>query len=307
MRRKTVLIGGLILTLLYSLMLLASIFLLVMALLYTFTSNSVQIIEDIFTPVLSPFLEFGEDMLLIAVSVLIAMVIFSLICSSRFIKYSDFDQEKFVSKKGLYIFYLVWFILTCGLYLYFLIQNISQGGFRASLLENVLLCIILGLQVISIVILIFGIAGQHSLKQVPEKPQPIVENNTNNTSDNTGSKSNNKDEEEIQIEQSQAEDINWDDYISHDKYAQNEPTIPVQKRPPIYTAGLDGESEEKVEVEKMEQKQEKNVKPLPESKTTKQVISGITKLDAMRKSGKITQTQYTKLRNKLIRKLTKDA
>ena len=296
MRRKTVLIGGLILTLLYSLMLLASVFLLVMALLYTFTSNSVQIIEDIFTPVLSPFLEFGEDMLLIAVSVLIAMVIFSLICSSRFIKYSDLDQEKFVSKKGLYIFYLVWFILTCGLYLYFLIQNISQGGFSASLLENVLLCSILGLQVISIVILIFGVAGQHSLKQVPEKPQPIVESNT----------SDNKDEEELQIEQSQAEDINWDDYISHDKYAQNEPTIPVQKRPPIYTAGLDGESEEKVEVEKVDQKQEKKVRPLPESKTTKQVISGITKLDAMRKSGKITPTQYTKLRNKLIRKLTKD-
>ena len=296
MRRKTVLIGGLILTLLYSLMLLASVFLLVMALLYTFTSNSVQIIEDIFTPVLSPLLEFGEDMLLITISVLIVMVIFSLICSSRFIKYSDFDQEKFVSKKGLYIFYLVWFILTCGLYLYFLIQNISQGGFSASLLENVLLCIILGLQVISIVILIFGIAGQHFDQEYSGKPQPVVESNT---SDNT-------DEEEIQIKQSQAEDINWDDYISHDKYAQNEPTIPVQKRPPIYTAGLDGESEEKVEVKKVDQKQEKKVKPLPESKTTKQVISGITKLDAMRKSGKITPTQYTKLRNKLIRKLTKD-
>ncbi len=293
MRKKTVLIGGLILTLLYSLMLLASVFVLVIALLYTFTSNSVQVIEDIFTPVLSPFLKFGENMLLVTVSVLIAMVIFSLICSSRFIKYSDFDQEKFVSKKGFYIFYLIWFVLTCGLYLYLLIQNNSQNGFSTDLLENVLLCIILGLQSISIVILIFGIAKQHSL---PRNSQQIVESNTRDNTNN----------EELQIEKSQAEDINWNDYVSHDTYTQSEPTIPVQKRPPIYTAGLDGESKEKVEVEKVGQKQEKKVRPLPESKKTKQVINGIFKLNEMRKSGKITSAQYTKLRNKLIRKLTKD-
>ncbi len=284
MRRRTVLFGGVILSLMYSLMLLVSVFLLIFSVLYTFFGDSMQIVEDIFKPLLSPFMTFGEDKLFVTIGIVTLVALFSLICASRFIKYSDYNQEKFVSKKGLYIFYLVWLVICCGLYLYVLLQNINQGGFSVKLIENIILCAILGLQVLSIFLLIFGVAGQ-KYEKLEEKQEQNPEHQAAQPDEN----------------------INWNDYISHDEAAQTEQVYQVPKRTPIYTAGLDGDEDDKIEEPETQTKKiEKRVRPLPESNTTKQAISGITQLDEMRKEGKISLTQYTKLRNKLIKKLTKN-
>lgn len=300
MRRKVVLSGGLILTLLYSLMFLASLFLLVFSVIYCFVSSDVQIVDDILTPIVWPFLTHGKYGLLVIVATITALVLFSLVCASRFIKYSNFKTNKFSKKRGLYIFYLIWFILISALCVYCLIKNSLDYLFSDNLILNIVLIVTLSLNLISVFILFFDI------------PKRVEEDTVVQTGEvqNDGFITEISQEDSVQDEKpSKQPDINWQDYIYDDDEVEVTNTIPMQKRPPIYTAGLDGEDDEEKSENTTEDKSESNTKkyrPLPESNVTKQVISGISKLDAMRKSGQITSTQYTKLRNKLIRKLTKN-
>ena len=79
---------------------------------------------------------------------------------------------------------------------------------------------------------------------------------------------------------------------------------------PIYTAGLDGDVENKIEKELREanelgQKQVKKPEKDMESMTTKKLIETIGKLDEMRKNGEISMEEYTKLRSKAIQKFAK--
>ena len=175
MKRKTVLTGGLILALLYSLMLLASVILLVVAVFYTITNNNIQVIKDILNPILTPLMVFGKDMLILTVGIVFLVSLFSLICASRFIKYSDFNNEKFVAKKSLYIFYLVWFCLLCALYLYFLIENVVSSAFGEHMLENILLIVLVALHIPSIIVLCVGVskAKPYKKQQDDEKQDEI--------------------------------------------------------------------------------------------------------------------------------------
>ena len=325
MKRKTVLTGGLILALLYSLMLLASVILLVVAVFYTITNNNIQVIKDILNPILTPLMVFGKDMLILTVGIVFLVSLFSLICASRFIKYSDFNNEKFVAKKSLYIFYLVWFCLLCALYLYFLIENVVSSAFGEHMLENILLIVLVALHIPSIIVLCVGVskAKPYKKQQDDEKQDEIqisVDTDTSSDaqdltikSDNPVLQEDNKNEETKTKEKEKEEekvqpDVNWSDYIYHDEEDNTPQEIQIPSRPPIYTAGLDEDDDEIQTFDNppITEKPAKKVRPLPESNTTKQVINGISKLDAMRKSGQISATQYTKLRNKLIRKLTKN-
>ena len=300
MRRKVVLSGGLILTLLYSLMFLASLFLLVFSVIYCFVSSDVQIVDDILTPIVWPFLTHGKYGLLVIVATIAALVLFSLVCASRFIKYSNFKTNKFSKKRGLYIFYLIWFILISALCVYFLIKNSLDYLFSDNLILNIVLIVTLSLNIISIFILFFDI------------PKRVEEDTVVQTGEvqNDGFITEISQDDSAQEEKpTKQPDVNWKDYIYDDDEVEVTNTIPMQKRPPIYTAGLDGEDDEEKSENTTKDQTESNTKkyrPLPESNVTKQVISGISKLDEMRKSGQITSTQYTKLRNKLIRKLTKN-
>ena len=304
MRRKVVLSGGLILTLMYSLMFLASLFLLVFSLIYFFVPSDVQIVGDILTPIISPFLAYGKSSLLIIIAAITIVVLFSLVCSSRFIKYSNLKTSKFSKKRGFYIFYLIWFVLITVACAYFLITNIVNYQFTDNLIINIILIVTLSLNTISLIILIFDIPkrieqDEPSQDEAPQNDGFITEI-TQDENVNTNANE--------QLQQ-QKQDVNWNDYVYDNDETEVVNTIPVQKRPPIYTAGLDGEDDEETPENSTQKKSEsgnKKYRPLPESNVTKQVISGISKLDAMRKSGKISSTQYTKLRNKLIKKLTKN-
>ena len=266
MSRKVTLTAGIILTLIYALMLLASIFLIVASVVYTFVGESLQIVNDLFVPVLSPFLVFGEDMFIVSTCVITLLVIFSLCASTRYIKYSRFDRVRFARKKSLSVLFLAWFIIVTGVYVYLLVSNIqTNGGFSADIVVNCLLCTLIGLHFVSIILILIALINTKSIAQDFVQTQQVVE-------------------------------------VKETQEIPNE--VPLPARPAIYTSGLDDEEEKSPQGQKEVQKSPKV--ELKESTTTKQVIEGISKLDEMRKEGKISITEYTKLRNKLIRKLTKD-
>ena len=97
---------------------------------------------------------------------------------------------------------------------------------------------------------------------------------------------------------------------SQTKQTKQRPTqVPSIK--PIYTAGLDGETEDKIEKELREansveqSKQVRKPEKDMESMSTKKLIEAIGKLDEMRKNGEISMEEYTKLRTKMIQKFAK--
>ena len=162
MKRKSILTGGILLSIVYSLMVVGTVALGLTSIVYFFVGESVQLINDLFLPIIKPYLIYGKGVMLIFVALTIFVSIFLVTASTRFMKYSSANSDLFEKKKNLLLFYLVCIILAFGVFCFLLINNITIYGFTSKLLFNILLCITIIIHIISCVMIILGISHEPS-------------------------------------------------------------------------------------------------------------------------------------------------
>lgn len=299
MKRNSLLITGMLLSIIYSLCFAVCLGVGVLSVIYFFVSDSITLINDLLLPVINPFMSYGKTVMLVFVALVIAYSIFILICSTRYIKYFNATNSVYNKKRTLLIVNLVFFIITFGIFCYLLISNILANNFVNNIIYNVCLIVILITHIIAIIFAIIGLKKYPKTYEEPVMEKPIQENQEINDYD--------QDESSVMLNS----DINQDTPPQTKQNKSKQNPIQAPSIQPIYTAGLDGETEDKIEKELREassaeqskeiKKPEKNM----ESATTKKLIDAIGKLDEMRKNGEISMEEYTKLRTKMIQKFTK--
>mgnify|MGYP002798018730 FL=1 len=179
MKRKAMLSGALILSVLYSFMLVGTIILAVSAVVYYFMGQSVQIINDLFLPLLNPFLVMGKVWMLVFVFLTIIACVFMLVLSTRFIKYSSAEKDMFLRKKSMMIFYLICLILAMGGYSYWFAYNLSKFTFNAKTLVNVVLIIIIALHLISAILICISMGKELTFSNQQITVQPVAPQSQN--------------------------------------------------------------------------------------------------------------------------------
>ena len=285
MRRKSLLVTGMLLSIIYAICFTLSFAIGMISIIYFFVSDTIQIINDILLPIINPFMSYGKNIMLFIVALLIVYSLFLLICSTRFIKYYNSTQSKYNKKRGLLIFNLVFFILTFAMFCYLLMLTIFNNTFTSNLIYSICLIVVL---VVHIIAIVFAIYGLINYPKTYEEPVMIKSNN-------------------VETDQNIDDEIEESPVESNQNYESNQ-TVQQPAIPPIYTAGLDGENDIK------EKQQSENVSQKPsiqkpekemESLSTKKLIEAIGKLDQMRKDGEISTEEYTKLRTKMIKRFTK--
>ncbi len=271
MKRKSLLACGALLSIVYSLCFVVSIALGVACAIYFFVSDSIQMLNDILLPIIDPFLSFGENIMMLMAGGLVLYCLMMLIMGTRYIKYAFAGQTKYNRKHGMLVFNLIFFILTFGAFTYLLVYRLLNIVFDIVL--DVTLIVFILLQLLGIIFAIVGLVKNPKTQEmmVVEKTSEVVE--------------------KVQDEKEAVQEIKEPQESSHFQ--------------PIYTEGLDGESEQVKIAETSKEKGTKNQQTEMESMTTKKLIEAIGKLDQMRKDGDISTQEYTKLRGKLIKKFTK--
>lgn len=271
MKRTSLLTGGTLLSIVYALCFVISIALGVTCAIYFFISDSIQMLNEILLPIIDPFLTYGENIMMIMAGGVILYSLILLIMSSRYIKYSFAGQTRYNQRRGMLVFNLVFFVLTFGAFVYLFVYRLLNIVF--DIILDVTLIVFILLQLLGIIFTVVG------LVKYPKTQEVLAVVNVS---------------EEMDKEQDKREVVQ--------EIKEPEDSSQFQ---PIYTEGLDGESEQ---VKTSESKDEKNTKKQlveMESMTTKKLIEAIGKLDQMRKDGNISTQEYTKLRGKLIKKFTK--
>lgn len=296
MKRNSLLTAGIILSIIYSLCFVACLCVGVFSVIYFFVSDSITLINDLLLPIINPFMPYGKTVMLVFVALVIAYCLFMLIASTRYTKYFNATNSIYNKKRSLLIFNLVFFVITFGIFTYLLASNIFTSNFTDNIIYNVCLIFIVVAHIIAIVFATIGISKYPKTYEEPAADIQVQEN-TELTDD----------EQESDISQM----LNNDTNQNAQPTKQNKATLlQTPNIKPIYTAGLDGDVENKIEKELREanelgQKQVKKPEKDMESMTTKKLIETIGKLDEMRKNGEISMEEYTKLRSKAIQKFAK--
>lgn len=296
MKRNSLLTAGIILSIIYSLCFVACLCVGVFSVIYFFVSDSITLINDLLLPIINPFMPYGKTVMLVFVALVIAYCLFMLIASTRYTKYFNATNSIYNKKRSLLIFNLVFFVITFGIFTYLLASNIFTSNFTDNIIYNVCLIFIVIAHIIAIVFATIGISKYPKTYEEPAADIQVQEN-TELTDD----------EQESDISQM----LNNDTNQNAQPTKQNKATLlQTPNIKPIYTAGLDGDVEDKIEKELREanelgQKQVKKPEKDMESMTTKKLIETIGKLDEMRKNGEISMEEYTKLRSKAIQKFAK--
>ena len=176
MKRKSILTGAVLLSIIYSFAVVGTIVLGAASVIYFFVGQSIQVINDLFLPLISPFLIFGKIWMLVFIVLTILGAIFMLVLSTRFMKYSGIGNDIFQKKKSLMIFYLICLILAIGGYAYWLVNNIISSGFTANIVVNVTLTVVLVIHVLSFILFSYGISKEISpiIAQESEKEISVV-------------------------------------------------------------------------------------------------------------------------------------
>lgn len=296
MKRNSLLTAGIILSIIYSLCFVACLCVGVFSVIYFFVSDSITLINDLLLPIINPFMPYGKTVMLVFVALVIAYCLFMLIAATRYTKYFNATNSIYNKKRSLLIFNLVFFVITFGIFTYLLASNIFTSNFTDNIIYNVCLIFIVIAHIIAIVFATIGISKYPKTYEEPAADIQVQEN-TELTDD----------EQESDISQM----LNNDTNQNAQPTKQNKATLlQTPNIKPIYTAGLDGDVEDKIEKELREanelgQKQVKKPEKDMESMTTKKLIETIGKLDEMRKNGEISMEEYTKLRSKAIQKFAK--
>ena len=296
MKRNSLLTAGIILSIIYSLCFVACLCVGVFSVIYFFVSDSITLVNDLLLPIINPFMPYGKTVMLVFVALVIAYCLFMLIAATRYIKYFNATNSIYNKKRSLLIFNLVFFVITFGIFAYLLALNIFTSNFADNIIYNVCLIFIVIAHIIAIVFATIGISKYPKTYEEPAVDIQVQEN-TELTDD----------EQESDISQM----LNNDTNQNAQPTKQNKATLlQTPNIKPIYTAGLDGDVEDKIEKKLREanelgQKQVKKPEKDMESMTTKKLIETIGKLDEMRKNGEISMEEYTKLRSKAIQKFAK--
>ena len=167
MRRKSILAGGVILSIIYALMLVASIGLVFSGALYFFAGETFQLISDLCLPLLSPFMLWGDTIMLVLVALVLVGTIVLLTASTRFIKYSGATKEQFLKKKKFLSFNVVLLIIVLGGIAYLLTDHILKVGFNGGLVYPVVLIALAFFHVLAIIFEIVGLSK--------ERPEVVVQ------------------------------------------------------------------------------------------------------------------------------------
>ena len=265
MKRKSILVAGIFLTILYSLCVIASVALTAAAVVYFFVNNSIQLLNKIFLTAISPLTALGLDKIYILVVIggLLVLSIFMLIAATRFIKHGTSSVESYSKRKGLLVFFTVFvflvFVATC----FVPVNNLLLIKFKvtnfvvisSNLYVNIAFGAVSFLHLISFVLLFHGLVKH---KRVGAGAS---------TSSDGGKKQ-------------------------------------KRRRNSVYTSGLDTDDEQFAKTTFVQVDQGSAPIKL-ESDSTKKLVEGIAKLDKMRKDGQIYAAEYTKLRGQMIKKYVK--
>lgn len=292
MKRNSLLTAGMLLSAVYALCFVASLCVGVFSVIYFFVSDSITLVNDLLLPIINPFMSYGKTVMLVFVVVVVVYCLFMLIASTRYTKYFNATNSVYNKKRGLLVFNLVFFIITFGIFCYMLSSSILKANFAENIIYNTCLIFIILIHIIAIVFAMIGLC-----KYPKTYEEPAVDIQTQDTTETT-------DDDKNAISAMLNSDAN--------QPASQTKQIPTQvpSIKPIYTAGLDGETENKIEKELREanelgQKQVKKPEKDMESMSTKKLIESIGKLDEMRKNGEISMEEYTKLRTKMIQKFAR--
>lgn len=282
MRRNSFLVCGVLLSIVYSLCFVFSFVLCLLGVAYFVIGSSVETIGDVLQQILSPFLSNGTAFMLGILGGLVAIFLFFRIASSKYTKYSFIEQGKYNEKRGLLVFNLVLFVIMLFGFIAFLIYRIiAQNSF--DFIIDMFICIVIVMHIIAIIYAIIGL-----VKYPNSDFQAIHERIEQNNDD------------------SDSEESRTGVGYKGIGYVEDYETVSESLMEPIYTEGLDGESVVKIEneVEFDEKKQDKSSQKDLESDKTKKLIEAIGKLDQMRKNGELNAKEYTKLREKTIKRFT---
>lgn len=274
MRRNSLLVCGVLLSIAYALCFVFSLVLCLLGVAYFVIGSSIETIGDVLAQILNPFLSNGNVMMLAILVGLVALFLFLRIASSKYTKLSFVEQKKYNKKRGLLVFNLIVFVVIflafVGLLIY---RTIKYNSF--DFIIDMFICSIILLHIIAITYAIVGL-----IKYPDTDYQTIITKEVNTES------------------QSNSESSGFEYVESVEKSGG---TVDA-----IYTEGLDGETNSKAEneIEIDENKENKSQSKGVESDTTKKLIEAIGKLDQMRKSGELSAEEYTKLRERTIKKFT---
>ena len=274
MRRNSLLVCGVLLSIAYSLCFVFSFVLCLLGVAYFVVGSSVEAIGDVLQQILNPFLSNGTEVMLGILGGLVVVFLFFRNASSKYTKYSFIEQSKYNKKRGLLVFNLVLFVIMLFGFIALLVYRITTHN-SFDFIIDMFICIMIALHLIAITYAIVGLIKYPDtdyqkiiIEQSDEQSQPSTENSELVYTENVEMTSGSVD--------------------------------------PIYTEGLDGESVVKIEneVEFDEKEQDKSSQKDLESDKTKKLIEAIGKLDQMRKNGELNAKEYTKLREKTIKRFT---
>ncbi|MBQ3494579.1 MAG: SHOCT domain-containing protein [Clostridia bacterium] len=260
MKRKSIVTGSLVLSLLNAILLVASIALVLAGALYFFIGESFQLVKDLFGSVLSFLLAYGNIVMLVIVVVLFILSILALIASTRLIKYSGASVEQFARKKGVIVTSVLCLVLVFAVFAGYMIYKAVAGEIFLNMILDIVILSIAGIYLLCLVPICVGVAKA-------KKPQATYASQTTGETPAISPAMQEQAEERVAI-------------YTNDLEGEPEEHITV------------------VQEQKEEQPVEKQ-KPY-ESDSTKNLIAEIGKLDEMRKNGEITQEEYTKRRMALI-------
>ena len=266
MKRKSILVAGVFLTIIYSLCVIASVALAAAAVVYFFVNNSIELLNNIFLTAISPLTALGlqKTYILVVIGGLLVLSVFMLIAGTRFIKHGTSAVEVYSKRKGLLVFFAIFvfilFVATC----FVPVNNLLLTKFNitnfivvhSNLYVNIGFGAFSFLHLLSFVLLFYGLVKHKKVAT------------TAGASYNDGGKKQKR------------------------------------KRNSVYTSGLDTDDEQFAKTTFVQVDQGSAPIKL-ESDSTKKLVEGIAKLDKMRKDGQISAAEYTKLRSQMIKKYVK--
>lgn len=265
MKRKSLLLGGVFLTIFYSLTLVLSLLLTALCVVFFFVSDTIQIVNDLLLPIIDPFIHLDTIIIIAIMAALVIVSIVMIIGSSRFIKHAYSPVQTFSKKKKILIIFFILNIVMFAGVVYLLVTNIMSQPITDDIIKNGVLIGFTLIQVISIICCLTGLFKYKATLSYNEKEQTQTL-------------------AEAEVEQTESPAIYTDGLDPDEKQK------PVVQQP--------------VEAEQKPQEQQ-TPPPTAEKPSTKKLIEGITKLDQMRKEGSISVQEYTKLRSEMIKKFVK--
>lgn len=154
MSRKLMLAGGVLLSIVYSLLFVCAVALGLATAIYYLMPDSMTIVNELIIPILAPYFYFGKSNLVPVAICAIVLSVFALVLSTRLIKYSSFTKKEFSERKIFSILSVVFFVMSLLFVTFLAVKNIN---FEKNLISSILYVLIISIHLVSIVFFIVDI------------------------------------------------------------------------------------------------------------------------------------------------------